>query len=103
MLVTSGGRSWVLDAKWKRLDSADGENRFGLSQSDFYQLFAYGEKYLAGDGELILVYPQTSKFRLPLGPFQFSESMQLWAVPFDVETEELYGWRGAPSGGSVFI
>jgi 5-methylcytosine-specific restriction enzyme subunit McrC len=89
MLVTRRERRWVLDAKWKRLDSSDAENRFGLSQSDFYQLFAYGQKYLDGKGDLFLIYPQTSKFSVPLGPFRFSDSMQLWALPFDLEAQEL--------------
>lgn len=97
MLVTSGECQWVLDAKWKRLDSASTDNRFGLSQADFYQLFAYGQKYLGGKGQLMLVYPRTSKFSVPLGPFKFSDVMQLWAVPFDLEAQALH-LAGAMSG-----
>lgn len=87
MLVKQGGRRWVLDAKWKRLDGADADHRYGLAQSDFYQLLAYGQKYLDGAGELILVYPRTGKFFAPLGPFVFSSALHLWAIPFDLETQ----------------
>jgi 5-methylcytosine-specific restriction enzyme subunit McrC len=87
MLVQSGAQRWILDAKWKRLDAADTENRFGLAQADFYQLFAYGQKYLGGIGELYLVYPRTASFSAALGPFAFSDSLKLWAVPFDLESQ----------------
>jgi len=89
MLMTQGERQWVLDAKWKRVNCADIENRFGLSQSDFYQLFAYGHKYLGGRGDLLLIYPATEDFSRALGPFVFSDAMRLWAVPFDLETKKL--------------
>lgn len=87
--LTVGDQRWILDAKWKRLDASDRDNRFGLSQSDFYQMFAYGQKYLDGVGDLALIYPLTRRFSSPLGPFEFSSSMRLWVLPFDLEARTL--------------
>lgn len=87
--LTLGDRRWILDAKWKRLDASDRDNRFGLAQSDFYQMYAYGQKYLDGVGDLVLIYPRTTRFTTPLGPFGFSDSMRLWALPFDLDTRRL--------------
>ena len=44
--------SLVLDTKWKLLDAlkANGTDEYGLSQSDIYQLQAYGQSYLDGRG-----------------------------------------------------
>ncbi|WP_233556343.1 McrC family protein [Noviherbaspirillum sedimenti] len=49
----------VLDNKWKLLDGlkANGTEKYGLSQSDFYQLQAYGQSHLDGQGEVVLIYP----------------------------------------------
>ncbi|MES2246538.1 MAG: McrC family protein [Pseudomonadota bacterium] len=58
LVLRYGDRAWVLDAKWKRLD-VQNVRHYGLSQGDFYQLFAYGHRYLDGRGDLFLVYPRT--------------------------------------------
>lgn len=80
----------VMDTKWKLLDASkgNGTKKYGLSQSDFYQMFAYGQKYLKGQGSLILIYPKTEKFNKPIeGKFIFSEEgegLNLFVLPFDV-------------------
>lgn len=81
----------ILDTKWKLIDStlADSSNKYGLSESDFYQLFAYGEKYLNGVGELFLIYPMNRSFRFPLDPFEFSNTLKLWAVPFNLHSDRI--------------
>ncbi|MEB0204685.1 McrC family protein [Pseudomonas sp. CCC3.1] len=89
LLVRKGGQSWVLDTKWKRLSSVDREKKYGLSQSDFYQLFAYGQKYLQGRGELVLIYPRRAEFQHALPPFDFGDGLRLWVLPFDMEAERL--------------
>lgn len=84
LMITQGGKSWVLDTKWKRLDlGAYGQN-YGLSQPDLYQLFAYGHKYLSGSGDLVLIYPKTAVFQEALPVFECSASLRLWAVPFEL-------------------
>jgi 5-methylcytosine-specific restriction enzyme subunit McrC len=82
----------VLDTKWKLIDSTkdNGTDKFGLSQSDLYQMFAYGHKYLDGSGELFLIYPSHDDFQEPIEhSFDFYEnkSLVLWVVPFDISAE----------------
>lgn len=91
LLIEYGSRKWVLDAKWKRLDGSDRGNLYGLAQSDFYQLFAYGHKYLGGRGEMALIYPCTRKFPAPLPSFAFGHGLTLRAMPFDLESDRLIG------------
>jgi 5-methylcytosine-specific restriction enzyme subunit McrC len=111
LVVTLADQMWVLDTKWKVLSSSTelGEDtsrsRYGLSQSDFYQLFAYGHRYLRGKGHLFLVYPQTKNFTAALAPFRFSDDLVLWVVPFDLDRDLLVdtpgglpvSWAGAGS------
>lgn len=89
LLVRQGSQCWVLDTKWKRLNAADRDKKYGLSQSDFYQLFAYGQKYLQGHGELVLIYPRREAFQRALSPFDFGGGLRLWVLPFDLEAERL--------------
>jgi 5-methylcytosine-specific restriction enzyme subunit McrC len=76
----------VLDTKWKLLDGlkSNGTDKYGLSQSDFYQLQAYGQSYLDGQGDVILIYPKTAAFDLPLPVFEFpkTDGLRLWVLPF---------------------
>jgi 5-methylcytosine-specific restriction enzyme subunit McrC len=77
----------VLDTKWKLIDSTkdNGTDKFGLSQSDLYQMFAYGHKYLDGSGELFLIYPSHDDFIEPFQySFKYSDELRLWLIPFDV-------------------
>lgn len=94
LLLQRGLHTWVLDTKWKRLDSADRLNKYGLSQADFYQLFTYGQKYLAGRGELALIYPRTAQFSQPLPPFDFNPELRLWVLPFDLDEDVLLAGEG---------
>ncbi len=80
----------VLDTKWKLISSSDRDDKYGLSQSDFYQLFAYGHKYLAGRGEMVLIYPRTDKFTNVLPPFDFTNELRLWVAPFDMANDEMH-------------
>ena len=64
LVVRDAGRDvLVLDTKWKLLDSlkSNGSDKYGLSQGDFYQLQAYGQSYLNGKGDVVLIYPKTSR------------------------------------------
>jgi 5-methylcytosine-specific restriction enzyme subunit McrC len=80
----------LLDTKWKRLSSTDTENKYGLSQSDFYQMFAYGHNYLPGKGDMVLIYPKTESFPFTLPVFEFSTSLRLWVTPFDLENDQMH-------------
>lgn len=78
---------WIFDTKWKLLDRQD--TLYGLKQTDFYQMFAYGQQYLGGIGELALIYPKTAYFPDCPHPYCFTESLKLWILGFDLETEKL--------------
>jgi 5-methylcytosine-specific restriction enzyme subunit McrC len=98
LLLTHKGQRWVLDTKWKRIDGANREDKYGLSQSDFYQMYAYGQKYMKGQGRMALIYPRSGSFVDALAPFSFSESMHLHVLPFDLDAEVLLGWDGLEVG-----
>lgn len=84
----------VVDAKWKRLSDAQ-DSKYGISQSDFYQLFAYGHKYLNGEGALVLIYPCREGFSAALAPFHFSDKLTMWIIPFDLDEDRLLDAHGA--------
>lgn len=88
-VLSSGSLLQVLDTKWKLLNAQDFRDKYGLKQADFYQMFAYGQKYLKGNGELMLIYPATDEFTTPLSAFDFDDSLRLWVVPFDLHTDRL--------------
>lgn len=88
ILIKHKEKDWLLDVKWKKL-SGDRSNNFGISQQDFYQLFAYGHKYLKGEGDLALIYPLHSGFPSISEPFIFSDALRLWILPFDLNTDKV--------------
>jgi 5-methylcytosine-specific restriction enzyme subunit McrC len=78
----------VLDTKWKLIDQkkSTGKDKFGLSQSDFYQMLGYGHKYLESAGNLVLIYPKSDSFDKPFEhSFNYDEGskLKLWVIPFD--------------------
>jgi 5-methylcytosine-specific restriction enzyme subunit McrC len=105
LLVESQGRRWILDAKWKRLDATDRSNKYGLEQSDIYQLFAYGKRYLPSTGgQMALIFPRVAKFCEALATFDFGEGLSLDVLPFDLESETLIDIErvGLPLRASMF-
>lgn len=89
--LITGEQTVVLDAKWKLLDSRadDSQRKYEISQPDLYQMFAYGQKYLRGKGNMMLIYPRHQYFATSLPVFRFDEDLSLWCVPFDLETGKL--------------
>lgn len=101
LLIREAGRdALVLDTKWKLLDAlkANGTDKYGLAQGDFYQLQAYGQSYLDGRGEVVLIYPKTADFDRPLPVFEFPKSagLRLWVLPFCLTSRRLAVPRDAP-------
>lgn len=84
-------RRLVLDTKWKLLDGkkANGSEKYGLDQHDFYQLHAYGQSYLDGKGDVVLIYPKTGSFEKPLPVFTFPNGLRLWVLPFCLQDRRL--------------
>ena len=89
LLIEKGQKSWVLDTKWKRINDADRDKKYGLNQGDFYQMLAYGQQYLNGQGDMVLIYPRSSNFANPLPLFNYSDELRLHVWPFDLENDEL--------------
>ncbi|PKM09134.1 MAG: 2-keto-D-gluconate dehydrogenase [Gammaproteobacteria bacterium HGW-Gammaproteobacteria-4] len=83
----------VLDTKWKLLDGlkANGADKYGLSQADFYQLHAYGHSYLHGAGDVVLIYPRTDRLTeaLPVFDFTGGSELRLWVLPFCLTSRKL--------------
>lgn len=77
---------YVADTKWKRIYENQGtaKEKYGISQADLYQMFAYGHKYLEGQGTLYLIYPKHIQFNDTLAPFKFSDRLIVKAVPYDL-------------------
>ncbi len=89
LLLEQGGKKWLLDTKWKRLNTEARDKIYDLAQQDFYQMLAYGHNYLAGQGEMVLIYPKTRGFPAPLKPFIFSPELTLHVWPYDLENDTL--------------
>lgn len=93
----------VLDTKWKLLDGLklNGTDKYGLAQSDFYQLQAYGQSYLGGKGDVVLIFPKTHFFDEPLPVFEFPHNaeLRLWVLPYCLKTRALILPAEAPFAG----
>lgn len=101
LVQESAANRLVLDTKWKLLDGkkATRTDKYGLDQGDFYQLDAYGQSYLDGQGDVVLIYPRTEAFdqALPVFDFPKSKGLRLWVLPFCLRERVLV----LPSCGSL--
>jgi len=89
-LVDSEGKRWILDAKWKRLNSSDRAAKYGLGEGDIYQIFAYGSRYLnAASKKVALLYPMTPALTRALPKFDLPGNLELFVIPVDLEGERL--------------
>lgn len=68
------GENRVGDAKWKIIEDPTKD----VSQSDLYQLFAYGEKY--GADQLYMFYPKTNCFNEPIH-WNFNKKTRISLIP----------------------
>lgn len=91
LVHSSTGTVTVLDCKWKRIDQSqsDGTSKYGIQQSDMYQMLAYGCTYMQGKGEMYLVYPRWKNFQVALPEFTLPGALRLHVVPFDLDRDEL--------------
>jgi 5-methylcytosine-specific restriction enzyme subunit McrC len=78
----------VADTKWKIINQNLPSANYNISQSDMYQLFAYGKKYQINNGNthLILIYPNHADFNNQLH-FKYEEELRIDIVPFDFQDE----------------
>lgn len=89
MAIEGDKALWVMDTKWKLINGNSRAKNYGISQSDMYQLYAYGHKYLTGDKKLMLIYPMNESFKVPLSKFTYEGDFELFVVPFDLMKGEL--------------
>ncbi|WP_052384177.1 McrC family protein [Litchfieldella xinjiangensis] len=106
-LIQQQAETFLLDAKWKLLDQnrSSRDRKYELKQADLYQMFAYGHKYLNGNGHVMLVYPKHENFSQPLPVFRFDGKLSLWCVPIDLYTGKLVSgdWQAAFSCFQPFV
>ena len=82
----------ILDTKWKLIDenqtykNGSVDNKRGISQSDMYQLFAYGKKYKVA--KVVLIYPQWTQFENEFA-FQIDENLDLCVKPFALDDDKM--------------
>ena len=93
LVLESRKNRLVLDTKWKLIYSSqcNSYDKYGIAQSDFYQLYAYGQNYLDGEGNVVLIYPKTGEFDRALPKFEFVRpaGLRLWVLPFCLEKKRL--------------
>ena len=84
----------ILDTKWKlidqnaKYDNGNEDNKVGISQSDMYQMFAYGHKYLKeGKGKMVLIYPEWDKFKTDKR-FDLGNDLELDVFPFNLDNAD---------------
>ncbi len=75
---TNEGQNIIGDTKWKLLTSSR-----GMSQSDIYQMYAYGNKY-DDIKEIHLIYPWNEDFPQER-EYQFDDALKLKVRAFDCE------------------
>ena len=75
------GAKFILDAKWKGLDTSLDAPKYGIDQADLYQLYAYAKGYDCN--AVALVYPRSQNFRTEL-QYQILDDVILICIPFDV-------------------
>ncbi len=83
----------IADTKWKIIDATATGKNYNISQSDMYQLYAYGKKYSTADDSvrrLYLIYPKNENFSCSkrISSFEYDARLILKAVPFDLKNDE---------------
>ncbi len=85
VVIRRGNDVWVLDTKWKTIRGNERQVA-QISQSDLYQLYAYGQRYVgsAGKVRLGLIYPQTPDFKVAPPPYAYEPHLPLYLLPADL-------------------
>jgi 5-methylcytosine-specific restriction enzyme subunit McrC len=78
------GKCIVMDTKWKILNVK--ESIYGISQSDMYQMYAYGKKYKAD--RVVLIYPLTEGFQDSRFSFDSGDGVQVDVRFVDLRASE---------------
>lgn len=91
LLLESSEDQQVLDTKWKLIDQTalQHSEKYGIAQTDLYQMFAYGHQYQQGKGHMMLIYPKHMGFNKTLPAFFYSKHLAIWMVPFCLDEHSL--------------
>lgn len=85
-LLRNGRVAFILDAKWKRIDTTRDYPNHQIDQGDLYQLHAYGASHSCD--AVALVYPRNRAFGDTVH-YRFFDGLASLAIPFDVAQPEL--------------
>ena len=63
IVMRGKGEILIIDTKWKIPDSSTDEKKYGISQGDLYQMWAYASKYRLESNNIrvMLIYPQCER------------------------------------------
>ena len=86
IVIKTNGLLIIADTKWKVIDQSQSSKNYLISQSDMYQLYAYGKKYASNN--LILIYPACETFTDEL-LFQYDDCIKLRCFPWSFRKENL--------------
>lgn len=92
LVAKSNTNVLVADTKWKLIDAtADARAKYWLSQADLYQMYAYGHSFFDLGGDLLMIFPETDDFKIPLAPFLFPQrpELTLWVTPFSLKKKRV--------------
>ena len=72
------------------MDESKEKKNYNISQSDMYQLYAYGKKYglnntFSNEPKLVLLYPSNPNFEKPLEDFIYEGELVLSVLPFNLK------------------
>ena len=76
---------FILDAKWKHIGRGGASPIHDITNSDLYQLYAYGKRYECR--AVALVYPRSGDFTSPFTA-RFFDGLKIVCLPFDVASPE---------------
>jgi len=91
--ITHKGRVIIADTKWKLIDENRPEQKYKISEADFYQMLAYNQTYQKdeAEAEIWVIYPRSEKFTQELPCFKFDNGSVIRVLPFDVDISLLLG------------
>jgi len=91
LYLTSQKEIVVADTKWKLINENLPGKKYGIKESDIYQMLAYNQTYQKDQtgSEVWLIYPKTHLFVKPLPDFRFGNGSVIKVFPFDIATGEL--------------
>ncbi len=80
----------IIDTKWKVLDQET--KKFGIQETDIYQMHAYGRRYQSANSKGIaprlgLIYPKAPTFQNDLMQMRYGNDLYLDVLPFDLASE----------------